>query len=268
MPGGLPCSSLRLRSRYRYLAPNSLSSPAIVCASLVFSGDTRVPRELCVFSTSASRKSDNGATSDVKEMGLPTKGTHIINHRRRKANTKNIFVDDLKATLEAHRATNVAKLIHKIELDATTGLTFKRIKLPPSTGPISPSTSSQTGTDVSPPNTIKIEVLVSEPDPAARNATEEPPNASDPSISVPKAPFSEKSFQDYKGRYRVVRGEWQPKRGSFVRSRRQIPLNARVAVDLDEQSIKPTATDTAETNKRWRPWMKHLEVEESDGMLR
>ncbi|MCJ1392380.1 hypothetical protein MMC18_005247 [Xylographa bjoerkii] len=268
MPGGLACPSPRLLHQWRYLAHSRISSPRIVCFPLAFLDDTRASSGLQAYSTTASQKPENIVTSAVWGTGLSTNHTRAVGRGQRKADTKNIFVDNLQATLEAHQAANKAKLIHKVKVAPSTGLGFKNLKLPPSKVTSSLSTSSQISLDDTLEHPADIEEASLERESLIHGSTEEPHNPQDLSRLSSEHQSSTARTLEYKGRYRVVQGQWRLNGRSPLRRLRQIPLRDDEVIDSELQLVIPKATDGVWLDNQGKPWITYVETQELDGMLR
>ncbi|MCJ1319723.1 hypothetical protein MMC15_005059 [Xylographa vitiligo] len=201
-------------------------------------------------------------------MGVSTRDACIVSHGQRKPDDKNIFVDDLQTTLEAHRAANHAKRIHKVKVAPGTGLGIRNLKLPLSRNTSSSSAQQEIIVGATTSKLAGAEETISKSNTLVHGSIEEECDTDNPS-GLPLEHRSPKTQSlDYKGRYRVVQDQWQPRQRSPFRSSRPIRFGYNEAVDSQPQLVIPKATDPPEEHEGERLWMSYIESDESDGTLR
>ncbi|MCJ1435421.1 hypothetical protein MMC27_004794 [Xylographa pallens] len=263
MSGRLACPSPRLLRQCWYLNPNRRSSLVNVCASLAFLHVTRLASGTFGYSASATQGPKAEVTTAFEDIGVSIRDACIVSQGRRKPDDKNIIVNDLQATLEAHRAANRAKLIHKVKYDSDAGPGFRNLKLSPDQKPSSRNAHSQIVVGETFLNPTDIGETI--PKSSIRDITEGERNTHDPS-GLPSDNQSPKhQSHEYKGRYRVVQGQWQPKEGSALRSLHRTKFED---IGSRPQFLIPKLRDLDQKYVGARPWFGYIESEESDGMLR
>ena len=268
MSGKLASPSPRRLHICRYLNPSRRISPLIACASLAVLDDTRPASGTSAYSASATQRPKYGATATIGDMGVSTRDACIVSHGQRKPDDKNIFVDDLQATLEAHRAANHAKRIHKVKVAPGTGLGIRNLKLPLSRNTSSFSAQQEIIVGATTSKLAGAEETISKSNTLVHGSIEEERDTDNPS-GLPLEHRSPKTQSlDYKGRYRVVQDQWQPRQRSPFRSSRPIRFGYNEAVDSQPQLVIPKATDPPEEYEGERLWMSYIESDESDGTLR
>ncbi|MCJ1402047.1 hypothetical protein MMC11_005266 [Xylographa trunciseda] len=204
----------------------------------------------------------------IGEACLSIKDTRRVGHGHRKANNKNIFVDDLQATLDAHQAANQAKLIHKVKVAPGPQPGFRKLQLPPPSKSSSPSTLSQDNAEQTFPKLVELGETISKPKSSSHDSTKEALSTQDLSRSPLEHQSSIEKTLEYKGRYRRVEGQWKYNTGSYQRKSPGAHSQDNKAIDSRPRLATPEVTDLIERNKKLNPWIRHIESEESDGMLR
>ncbi|MCJ1381887.1 hypothetical protein MMC17_004999 [Xylographa soralifera] len=268
MSGRLACPSPHLLHQCRYLNLNKRSSPLIVCASLAFFNDTRLPRYSFAYSASVAQRPKDEVTTAIGDIGVSIEDACAVGPGRRKPDDKNIFVENLQATLEAHRAANQAKLIHKVKVDPGMGLGFRKLKLSHDQKSSSDRAQSQITAGETFLNLTKLGKTISKSKSLIYDLTEEERNIHDPSGSPSENQSATNQSLEYKGRYRVVQGQWQPRQGSPLRSSRRRLFKDNEDVGSQPRLVFSKVTDLVEEHNDGRPWIGYIKSEESDGMLR
>ncbi|KAL9122263.1 MAG: hypothetical protein Q9187_001182 [Circinaria calcarea] len=82
----------------------------------------------------AATTSERGQAGSAANAGgvsfLTRKYGYQDRHTRQHENSRDIIIDDLRATVEAHRATNIASILRKVASDAPPNLDIKKIHVP------------------------------------------------------------------------------------------------------------------------------------------
>ncbi|MCJ1282819.1 hypothetical protein MMC26_002145 [Xylographa opegraphella] len=252
-------SSSHLLHQCRHLNSKWRFSPFIDCTSLAFLDDSRrASRTYSYFASAIETPKDEDITA-IQDAGVSLRDALNVSQGQRKPADKNIFVDDLQATLEAHRAANRAKYIRKVKIAPAMGLGLRNLKLRPDQEP-----SSRTGK----PNIKSNEEVTPGSDSSTHDSIEMERNTHDLSRLSSKHQSPTNQSLEHKGRYRVVQGQWQRRQAWYSKKLRRATSQDNKSSDSQPRLSNSHVTDAVEVDEHWRPWIDYVESGKSDGMLR
>ncbi|MCJ1471545.1 hypothetical protein MMC13_000185 [Lambiella insularis] len=184
--------------------------------------------------------------------------------RLRKPDGSLIFVGDMQATIDAHRAANLSKKIRKIVAINVTEPGYKRIVLPAAQrtdAPKLPAQKPSPSTDRAREENVGLFTDTASLPQSLPNDQPDPPGTPNPSSDN-----SPNKSSDYKGQSIPIKGTWSSTR--HRRPFRHLQLRGIEAGSKDQEVLRTEKAEPTEASRIRQPWMNHIQAEEVDARLR